>query len=207
MHLIWTLLKKKHKHKHFGRDSVWDKRGLSQDCPWDNRPFPVWIPQWHRHHHFVLLCLWDGWGFVPETIVQGGTSAEWILHERFFSSHKFSYVSPKCLSLCSVGQKKNPGKFPPNFPLNFPKFPAKNQKKFTDELLQERRENDCPARAVRKASGGGVQNGIFRTLKCTFGVSSGVPGLCRGTGWLQSLSFHHFRDFRRFRERRPACKP
>ena len=36
--------------------------------------------------------------------------------------------------------RKNPGKFPPNFPLNFPNFPAKNQKKFTDELLQEHRE-------------------------------------------------------------------
>ena len=48
--------------------------------------------------------------------------------------------SPKCLSLCSVGQK-NPGKIPPNFPLNFPNFPAKNQKKITDELLQERRKN------------------------------------------------------------------
>ena len=39
------------------------------------------------------------------------------------------------------GSEKIPGKFPPNFPLNFPNFPAKNQKKFTDELLQERREN------------------------------------------------------------------
>ena len=48
--------------------------------------------------------------------------------------------SPKFLSLCSVGQKKIPGKFPPNFPPNCPNFPAKNQKKFTDELLQERRE-------------------------------------------------------------------
>ena len=37
--------------------------------------------------------------------------------------------SPKFLSLCSVGQKKIPGKFPPNFPLNFPNFPAKNLKK------------------------------------------------------------------------------
>ena len=37
--------------------------------------------------------------------------------------------SPKFLSLCSVGQKKIPGKFPPNFPLNCPIFPAKNQKK------------------------------------------------------------------------------
>ena len=48
--------------------------------------------------------------------------------------------SPIFLSLCSMGQKKNPGKFPPNFPLKFPNFPAKNQKKITDELLQERRE-------------------------------------------------------------------
>ena len=41
------------------------------------------------------------------------------------------------------GSEKIPGKFPPNFPLNFPNFPAKNQKKkYTDELLQERRENN-----------------------------------------------------------------
>ena len=36
-----------------------------------------------------------------------------------------------------MGQK-NPTKFPPNFPAN---FPPQNQKKFTDELLQERQEN------------------------------------------------------------------
>ena len=34
--------------------------------------------------------------------------------------------------------RKNPAKFPPNFP---PNFPPKNQKKITDELLQEHREN------------------------------------------------------------------
>ena len=59
--------------------------------------------------------------------------------------------SPKCLSLCSVGQKKSRkilAKFPTKFP---PNFPSKNQKKFTDELLQERRENDshpCSPRAL-----------------------------------------------------------
>ena len=56
-------------------------------------------------------------------------------------------LSPNFLSLCSVGQKKIPGKFPPNFPLNFPNFPAKNQKKITNELLQERRENCMRTRA------------------------------------------------------------
>ena len=49
-------------------------------------------------------------------------------------------ISPKLLSLCSVGSE-NPAKFPQNFPLKFPNFPPKNQKKITDELLQERREN------------------------------------------------------------------
>ena len=39
--------------------------------------------------------------------------------------------SPRFLSLCSVGVRKNPR----------PNFPAKNQKKFTDKLLQEHREN------------------------------------------------------------------
>ena len=56
--------------------------------------------------------------------------------------------SPKFLSLCSVGQKRSLEKFPPNFPLNFPNFPAKNQKKFTDELLQQRRENNSQIPAI-----------------------------------------------------------
>ena len=47
--------------------------------------------------------------------------------------------------------RKNPGKFPPNFPLNFPNFPAKNQKKFTDELLQERREKPPPPQKITYA--------------------------------------------------------
>ena len=46
--------------------------------------------------------------------------------------------SPKFLSLCSVGQKKS-HKIPAKFPTKFPC--AKSKKKFTDELLQERREN------------------------------------------------------------------
>ena len=45
--------------------------------------------------------------------------------------------SPKSLSLYFVGPK-NPAKFPPNFPqISLPKL----KNKFTDELLQERREN------------------------------------------------------------------
>ena len=67
------------------------------------------------------------------------------MHERFFSSHEFSYekcseIFPEIFEPLFCGQKKMPGKFPPNFPLNFPNFPSKNQKKFTDELLQERRK-------------------------------------------------------------------
>ena len=59
----------------------------------------------------------------------------------FLTKKLLRHFPPKFLSLCcSVGQKKIPGKFPPNFPLNFPNFPAKNQNKFTDELLQARRE-------------------------------------------------------------------
>ena len=65
----------------------------------------------------------------------------------FFSSHEFSYekcseIFPEIFEPMFCGSEKIPGKFPPNFPLNFPNFPTKNQKKFTDELLQERREND-----------------------------------------------------------------
>ena len=63
----------------------------------------------------------------------------------FFSSHEFSYekcseIFPEIFEPLFCGSEKIPGKFPPNFPLNFPNFPAKNQKKFTDELLQECRE-------------------------------------------------------------------
>ena len=51
-------------------------------------------------------------------------------------------LSPNFLSLCSVGQKKHPRKIPSKFPTKFSKFPCeKTKKKFTDELLQERREN------------------------------------------------------------------
>ena len=65
--------------------------------------------------------------------------------ERFFSSHEFSHekcseIFPENFEPLFCGSEKIPGKFPPNFPLNFPNFPAKNKKKFTDELLQERRE-------------------------------------------------------------------
>ena len=65
---------------------------------------------------------------------------------KIFSSHVFSYekcseIFPENFEPLFCGSEKIPGKFPPNFPLNFPNFPAKNQKKVTDELLQERREN------------------------------------------------------------------
>ena len=50
-----------------------------------------------------------------------------------------------------MGQK-NPGKFPPNFPLNFPNFPAKNQKKITDELLQERSSYNSHATPPKRPS-------------------------------------------------------
>ena len=65
--------------------------------------------------------------------------------KEFFSSYEFSYekcseIFPEFFEPLFCGVRKNAGKFPPNFPLNFPNFPAKNQTKFTDELLQERRE-------------------------------------------------------------------
>ena len=52
--------------------------------------------------------------------------------------------SPKFLSLCSVGQKKS-RKIPSKFPTKLSKFPCEKKKKknkFTDELLQERREKN-----------------------------------------------------------------
>ena len=38
------------------------------------------------------------------------------------------------------GSGKNPRKIPSKFPTKFSKFPCEKSKKFTDELLQERRE-------------------------------------------------------------------
>ena len=52
-------------------------------------------------------------------------------------------LSPKCLSLCSVGQK-NPAKFPPNFPPNFPNFPAKNQKNSPTSFCRSAGRTKCP---------------------------------------------------------------
>ena len=49
-------------------------------------------------------------------------------------------ISPEIFEPLFCGSEKIPGKSPPNFPLDIPNFPAINQKKFTDELLQERRE-------------------------------------------------------------------
>ena len=50
-------------------------------------------------------------------------------------------LSPKILEPLFCGSEKNPRENSLQiFPLNFPNFPAKNQNKFTDELLQERRE-------------------------------------------------------------------
>ena len=46
------------------------------------------------------------------------------MHERFFSSHEFSYekcseIFPEIFEPLFCGSEKIPGKFPPNFPLNF----------------------------------------------------------------------------------------
>ena len=72
--------------------------------------------------------------------------SEFCTKDIFFSSHEFSYekcseIFPENFEPLFCGSEKIPGKFPPNFPLNFPNFPAKNRKKITDELLQERGRN------------------------------------------------------------------
>ena len=81
--------------------------------------------------------------------------SEFFTKDFFRATNFLTKNAPKCplkfLSLYFVGQKKNPGKVPPNFPLNFPNFPARNQKKFTDELLQERRENTLKTAAKHTA--------------------------------------------------------
>ena len=75
-------------------------------------------------------------------------SAEWILHERFLSSHEFSYekcseIFPEIFEALFCGSEKIPRKFPPNFPLNSLQISLRKiKKKFTDELLQERREKN-----------------------------------------------------------------
>ena len=74
-------------------------------------------------------------------ISQGGTSAERSWHERFYLSYDFSRekcseIFPEmCEPFLCTGQK-NSAKFTPKLP---PNFPPQNIKKFTDELLQERR--------------------------------------------------------------------
>ena len=67
--------------------------------------------------------------------------------ERFFRGTNFltknaPKISPNFLSLCFLWVRKNPRKIPSKFPTKISKFPCeKSKKKFTDELLQERREN------------------------------------------------------------------
>ena len=54
-------------------------------------------------------------------------------------SRKMHRNFPRYFWALTLWSRKNPAKFPTNFP---PNFPPKNSKKFTDELLQERRENN-----------------------------------------------------------------
>ena len=75
--------KKTNKHKHFGRDGVRDKQepSLGQTGP---LPGTNWDPSLGQTGLFLLnstvkavfcpVCPWDGWGFVPGTIVPQGPS-------------------------------------------------------------------------------------------------------------------------------------
>ena len=89
-----------------------------------------------------------------QPLSQGGTSAERSWYERFLLSYeisceKFSKTFSKCFKpsfkfILSV--QKHSANFLQNYPQD---FPAKSWGKFTDELLQARRENiflagNCP---------------------------------------------------------------
>ena len=73
--------KKTNKHKHFGRDGVQDEPSLGQTGPF---PGTNWDPSLGQTGLFLFnstvkspfcpVCPWDGWGFVPGTIVPQGPS-------------------------------------------------------------------------------------------------------------------------------------
>ena len=87
--LLWFFLffksgkKKNNKHKHFRRDGVRDKQepSLGQMGP---LPGTKWDPSLGQtglslfnstvKSPFCPVCPWDGWGFVPGTIVPQGPS-------------------------------------------------------------------------------------------------------------------------------------
>ena len=75
-------------------------------------------------------------------VVEGGTSAEWSLHDRIFLSYEIAYEKHSKFYRFDLplfcGPQERSRKIPAKFPTI---FPAKNQANFTDELLQARREN------------------------------------------------------------------
>ena len=95
----------------------------------------------------------------------------------FFELRKMLRNFPRNFGAFVLWVRKNPGKFPPNFPLNFPNFPAKNQKKFTDELLQERRENGF--RSARQMLCGEASRKLLVRFLSMRAVVLGLTELCK----------------------------
>ena len=80
---FWLGKEKTNKHKHFGRDGVRDKHkpSLGQTGPlpgtnWDPSLGQTGLSLFNStvKSPFCPVCPWDGWGFVPGTIVPQGRS-------------------------------------------------------------------------------------------------------------------------------------
>ena len=96
--------KKTNKHKHFRRDGVQDKQepSLGQMGP---LPGTKWDPSLGQtglslfnstvKSPFCPVCPWDGWGFVPGTIVPQGPSEKWLcfMFIGFFCSQESALFS------------------------------------------------------------------------------------------------------------------
>ena len=75
------------------------------------------------------------------------------------------------------GSEKIPGKFLPNFPLNFPQISLRKiKKKFTNELLQERRENRRCPKSLRKKNLCSISVPYLRAVSGRFMI---CPGSCQ----------------------------
>ena len=94
---------------------------------------------------------------------------------------------PRTFSAFVLWVRRNPRKIPSKFPTKFSKFPCEKSKKFTDELLQERRENISQTNNIALKSPkiscikgyfgrckGCFPAGLAR--KCIFDVFLGVTG-------------------------------
>ena len=100
-----------------------------------------------RHVHLLATTSWLDFAFWGAPIFQCGTSGERSWHERFLWRRKFSHEKmlrkfPRNFrAFIFVGPKK--------FPPNSCQVSLLKIEKITDELLQERRENDFQSRGPK----------------------------------------------------------